>query len=293
MRNCFVVVLMLFAALANAQDAAEVKIKVTPLRGGLSMLVGQGGNILASVGADGAYIIDDQFAPLNEKIRAALKTLGAPTVKFVINTHWHGDHTGGNESFGSSGALIVAQDNVRKRMSVDQFMGAVQRKVPAAAAAALPVITFSEEVSLHFNGESARVVHLPNAHTDGDALVFFPKANVLHMGDVFFNGLYPFIDVDSGGSIDGYLAGIDKGLALADAETQIVPGHGPLSGRAGLLAVRQMLGGFRDRIKALKDQGKTLDEVQAAAPTAAFDEKLGGAFIKPAQLVGFIYNSLP
>ncbi|MGD9583247.1 MAG: MBL fold metallo-hydrolase, partial [Lysobacterales bacterium] len=181
----------------------------------------------------------------------------------------------------------------RKRMSVDQFMGAVQRKVPAAAAAALPVITFNEEVSLHFNGESARVVHLPNAHTDGDALVFFPEANVLHMGDVFFNGLYPFIDVDSGGSIDGYLAGIDKGLALADAETQIVPGHGPLSDRAGLLAVRQMLGGFRDRIKALKDQGKTLDEVQAAAPTAAFDEKLGGAFIKPAQLVGFIYNSLP
>lgn len=293
MRKSIAAFLLLAAGLVQGQDSAEVSIQTTALRGGLHMLVGQGGNILASVGTDGAYIIDDQFAPLSDKIRAALNALGAPAVKFVINTHWHGDHTGGNQSFGASGALIVAQDNVRKRMSVDQFMGALDRKVPAAPTAALPVVTFSEEVSLHFNGESARIIHLPHAHTDGDALVFFAKANVLHMGDVFFNGLYPFIDLDSGGGIDGYLAGIDQGLALADAQTQIVPGHGPLSDRAGLQAFAQMLRGFRDRIKSLKDQGKTLAEVQAAAPTAAYDEQLGGAFIKPAQLVGFIYNSLP
>ncbi len=293
MRNLLLALLILTAGLVHAEDGAEVSIQTIPLRGGLYMLVGQGGNILASAGVDGGYIVDDQFAPLNEKIRAALKGIGASSVKFVINTHWHGDHTGGNESFASSGALIVAQDNVRKRMSVDQFMASLDRKVPAAPAVALPVITFSAEVSLHFNGESAHVIHLPHAHTDGDALVFFPRANVLHMGDVYFNGLYPFIDVESGGSIDGYLAGIEKGLALADAQTQIVPGHGPLSDRAGLRAFGQMLSGFRDRIKVMKDQGKTLAEVQAAAPTAAFDEKLGGAFIKPAQLVGFIYNSMP
>ena len=293
MRTFVATLALLIAGLLQAQDAAEVQIQTIPLHGGLYMLVGQGGNILVSTGADGGYLIDDQFAPLNEKIRAALQKISVPSVRFVINTHWHGDHTGGNERFAETGALIVAQDNVRKRMSVDQFLSALDRTVPAAPGRALPVITFSQEVSLHFNGDSARIVHLPHAHTDGDALVFFPKANVLHMGDVFFNGLYPFIDLESGGGIDGYLAGIEKGLSLADEHTQVVPGHGPLSDRAGLRAFGEMLKGFRDRIKRLKDQGKSLAEVQAAAPTAAFDEKLGGAFIRPEQLVSFIYNSLP
>ena len=293
MRTFVATLALLIAGLLQAQDAAEVQIQTIPLRGGLYVLVGQGGNILVSTGADGGYLIDDQFAPLNEKIRAALQKISVPSVRFVINTHWHGDHTGGNERFAETGALIVAQDNVRKRMSVDQFLSALDRTVPAAPGRALPVITFSQEVSLHFNGDSARIVHLPHAHTDGDALVFFPKANVLHMGDVFFNGLYPFIDLESGGGIDGYLAGIEKGLSLADEHTQVVPGHGPLSDRGGLRAFGEMLKGFRDRIKRLKDQGKSLAEVQAAAPTAAFDEKLGGAFIRPEQLVSFIYNSLP
>ena len=292
MKRVFLVLCIALASGASAQEANEVTIKTTPLRGGLHMLVGQGGNIVASVGADGAYIVDDQFAPLSGKIQAALRAIGEQPLRFVINTHWHDDHTGGNENLGKAGALLVAHDNVRKRMSSEQFIAALGRKVPAAAPAALPVVTFTEEASLHFNGATARIIHVAHAHTDGDALVWFEQANVLHMGDIYFNGLYPFIDTSSGGTIGGFLAAIDRGLALSNAETQIVPGHGPLSNRVELLAYKTMLVGFRDRIAELKKQGKTLAEVQAEKPTAKFDEPLGGIFIKPDQLVEFIYETL-
>jgi glyoxylase-like metal-dependent hydrolase (beta-lactamase superfamily II) len=292
MKRAIAALLCGIATAVAAQDAEEVTIDVTPLRGGLHLLVGQGGNIVASVGSDGAYIVDDQYAPLTDKIRAAVRALGERPLRFVINTHWHGDHTGGNENLGKAGALIVAHDNVRKRMSSEQFIAALQRQVPASPPAALPVITFTEEASLHFNGLTARIIHVPHAHTDGDALVWFEAANVLHMGDVWFNGLYPFIDTSSGGTIGGFLAAIDRGLALADADTQIVPGHGPLSNRTELERYKAMLVGFRDRIAGLKRAGKTLAEVQAAKPTAEFDEALGKAFIKPDQLVQFIYDTL-
>ena len=293
MRRIALAVLCCLASTAVAQDAEkQPTIQSTAIRDGLHLLVGQGGNIVASVGADGIYIVDDQYAPASDAIRAALQKLGDKPVRFVINTHWHGDHTGGNESFGLGGSVIVAHDNVRKRMSTEQLIAAIGAKVPPSPAAALPVVTFTAEASLHFNGQTARIIHAANAHTDGDALVYFEQANVLHMGDVYFNGLYPFIDTSSGGTIDGFLAAIDKGLALANADTQVVPGHGALSNRAELQAYRTMLGGFRDRIAALKAEGKTLAEVQAAKPTAEFDEKLGNAFIKPDQLVSFIYETL-
>ena len=272
------------------QDLSKVEIKTTALRDGTHMLTGAGGNMVASAGSDGVFIIDDQFAPLAGKIRAAVAKLSNKPLRFVVNTHWHGDHTGGNEDMGKAGAVIVAHDNVRKRMSVGQLLRGSM--VAPAAAAALPVVTFASNLSLHLNGDSVRVHHVANAHTDGDALVKFERANVLHMGDVYFNGLYPFIDAESGGSIDGMLAAVDSGLALSDATTIVVPGHGPASNRAELAAYGAMLKGHRDRISALKADGKSLAEVIAAKPTASTDEALGKAFIKPHQLVTSIYETL-
>ncbi|HXH01088.1 MAG TPA: MBL fold metallo-hydrolase [Xanthomonadaceae bacterium] len=272
------------------QDMSKVQIKTTALRGGTHLLTGAGGNIVASAGSDGVFIIDDQFAPLSGRIRAALDKLGPGPVRFVINTHWHGDHTGGNEALGKAGAVIVAHDNVRKRMRAGQMLRGDM--VPAAPGAALPVLTFGSEASLHLNGDDVRMLHVARAHTDGDALVKFERANVLHMGDVYFNGLYPFIDAESGGSIGGVLAAVERGLALSDANTIVVPGHGPGSNRAGLAAYGAMLKGHRDRIAALKRKGRTLAQVIAARPTAATDEALGKAFIKPDALVTSIYNTL-
>jgi cyclase len=274
------------------QDFSNVEVKATPIREGLHLVTGRGGNIVASVGDDGVFLVDDQYAPLTERILAALATITDQPVRFVINTHWHGDHVGGNENLARAGAVIVAHENVRRRMSTEQFMAAFNTTVPASPAKSLPVVTFSSAVSLHLNGDDVRVIHVANAHTDGDSLVHFERANVLHMGDVYFNGLYPFIDLGSGGGIHGMIAAIERGLELANEATVVVPGHGPLSNRSELGAYRDMLAGFRDRIAALKGEGKSLEEVIAARPTAEFDERLGGAFISPERLIGFIYESL-
>ncbi len=276
--------------LAVAQDFSKVEIKTTALRGGTHLLTGAGGNIVASVGDEGVFIIDDQFAPLTDKIVAALAKLSDKPPRFVLNTHWHFDHTGGNENFGAAGAVIVAHDNVRKRMHAGQMLRG--DKVPPAARAALPVLTFASDLRLHLNGDAVGVWHVARAHTDGDSLVKFETANVLHMGDVWFNGLYPFIDAESGGSIDGFLAAVDRGLALSNADTLVVPGHGPLGNRAELAAYGAMLKDYRDRIAAFKREGKSLEEVIALKPTADTDEKLGKAFIKPDELVTSIYNTL-
>lgn len=274
------------------QDFSNVEVKATPIRDGLYLLTGRGGNIVASVGDDGVFLVDDQYAPLTERILATLAAITDQPVRFVINTHWHGDHVGGNENLARAGAVIVAHENVRRRMSTEQFMAVFNTTVPASPARALPVVTFTGGVTLHLNGDDVRVMHVANAHTDGDSLVHFQHVNVLHMGDIYFNGLYPFIDLDSGGGIHGMIAAIERGLELSDDSTVIVPGHGPLSDRAELAAYRDMLAGFRDRIAALKGEGQSLEQVIAARPTAEFDESLGGAFISPERLVGFIYNSL-
>lgn len=282
--------LTLAATPALAQDFSKVQIKATELRGGTHLLTGAGGNIVASVGDDGTWIIDDQYAPLSEKIRAALKALGDKPLRFVINTHWHGDHTGGNEAVGQAGAVIMAHHNVRKRMgTAGMFRGQPREASPPGA---LPVVTFDDGVSLHLNGDHVTARHVAHAHTDGDVLVKFEKANVLHMGDVYFNGLYPFIDLESGGGIEGFLAAIRTGVELADDATLVVPGHGPVSNRAELAAYGAMLQRYRDAIAAMKRDGRSLEEVIAARPTAATDEALGKAFIKPDQLVTSIYNSL-
>lgn len=278
--------------MAHNNQQAEVTIKTTRLSDGLYVLFGQGGNIGLSVGEDGVYLIDDQYAPLTEKINKAIERITEQPVKFVINTHWHGDHTGGNENFGKAGATIVAHDNVRKRMNSKQSMEFFGRQVEASPKEALPVITFNNELSLHLNGDEMRVYHVAHAHTDGDAIIYFAKDNVLHMGDTYFNIGYPFIDTSSGGTIDGYLAALEKGLSLVDDKTQIIPGHGPMASKADMAQYLAMLTELRQAVAQLKEQGESLEEAIAAKPSAKFDKDYGQAFIKPDQIVTFIYHSL-
>ena len=257
----------------------DTSVRAEKLADGLHVLFGNGGNMALSIGPDATFLVDDQFAPMTPAIQQAVAGLGSPPVKFVLNTHWHGDHTGGNENLGKAGAVIIAHDNVRERMSVPQVIEFFQRSVPASPAAALPVITFNDEVSFHLNGDEIRALHVPRAHTDGDVLVHFRKANVLHAGDTFFNGSYPFIDVDSGGSVAGLIACVDRILTLADAETKIIPGHGPVASRADAEAYRAMLATTTGRIAELMMQGLDADAIVAAAPTADHDGRWASGFI--------------
>jgi glyoxylase-like metal-dependent hydrolase (beta-lactamase superfamily II) len=279
--------------LAQQQDFSKVEVKAQKVAEGVHMLTGAGGNIGLSVGKDGTYVIDDQYAPLTDKILGAIREITPAPVRFVVNTHWHGDHTGGNENLGKGGALLVAHENVRLRMSKEHFMAAMDRKIPPSPEAALPVVTFTEAVTFHWNGDEIRVYHVPPAHTDGDSIIHFVKADVVHMGDVFFNGGYPFIDVSSGGRIDGYLAAADRVLAGTTEKTRIIPGHGPLATKADLQAFRDMLKTMRDRIAKLKAEGKTRDQAIAAKPTADHDEKWGKGFMKGDTFAGLAYDSLP
>jgi len=285
---------MLLAAVATAParsqlQAPDVTIRTEKVAEGVYALFGNGGNIGASVGEDGVFILDDQFAPLTPAINAALAALSPAPVRFVLNTHWHFDHTGGNENYGKAGALIVAHDNVRARMSVPQAMEFFQQVVPASPPAALPVVTFNDAVSLHFNGDEVRAVHVGRAHTDGDAIIQFRKANVIHAGDVFFNGMYPFIDLGSGGSIAGTLAAVDTMLAMSDATTRIIPGHGPVAGRAELEDYRRMLTDTVTRVRTLKSGGKSVDEIVAATPNADYDATWANSFINGERYVRMLY----
>ncbi len=275
-----------------AQSTRDVKIKPVKVADGVYMLTGSGGNIGLSVGDDGVFMIDDQFAPLTEKILAAVSQLSREPVRFLVNTHWHGDHVGGNENMGKAGAIIIAHDNVRKRMSTDQFMAAFDRSVPASPAGALPVVTFTDAVTFHFNDEELHVFHVTNAHTDGDAIIHFREANVFHMGDTFFNGMYPLIDTGSGGSIDGMIEAADQVLARANRRTKFIPGHGPLGGRKDLRAYRDMLKTVSERIHKMVDDGKSRAEVIAAKPTSKLDGKWGGGFMKPDRWVGIVYDGM-
>jgi len=279
-------------AVTLAQDFDKVVIETQDLGGGVAMLTGQGGNLAVCHGPDGPVLVDDQFAPLADRIRAAVAKLDEKPVRFLINTHWHGDHTGGNEALGGAGAVIVAHDNVRVRLSTEQFMKAFGRKVDPSPPAALPVVTFAEGVTLHLNGEEIRVVHVDPAHTDGDSFVRFVQADVLHTGDLFFNGLYPFIDTSGGGGIDGMIAASARLLETAGESTKIVPGHGPLATRKDLVAFRDMLVGVRDAVAKLVEAGKSLEETVAAKPTAPWDPVWGKGFLHPDQFTAIVYDSL-
>lgn len=281
---------LLSLPLSAQQDFSKVEIKTTEVAPNLYMLNGAGGNIGVSVGDDGVFVIDDQFAPLSEKIMSAIGELSDKPVSYVINTHWHGDHTGGNENFGKSGAVIVAHENVRERLSTKQFMVAFGREVPAAPDAALPVVTFTENVTFYFNDTQIQVMHLPAAHTDGDSMVLFTEANVLHMGDTFFNGFFPFIDQSSGGSLDGLISSTKKTLAMVDDSTKIIPGHGPLSDKAALTNYLAMLEEVQATMEPMVSSGKSRAEVLAADPLGALGKTWGNGFMKTPVFTGIVFD---
>jgi glyoxylase-like metal-dependent hydrolase (beta-lactamase superfamily II) len=287
-----VALLATLPAFAQQQDFSAVQIQTQRLAPSLFMLIGEGGNIALSIGADGSVLVDTQYAPLNAKILAAVRAAGGGDVKYVINTHWHGDHTGGNEPLGRAGAVIIAHDNVLARMSTEQFMAAFNQRVPPSPAAALPVVTFPTRTTFHLNGEVVQVVHVENAHTDGDSIIHFTNANVIHTGDTYMKDVYPFIDVGSKGSIDGFIASADAVLSRSDANTRIIPGHGALANRADMQRFHDMLVTVRGKIQALIDQGKSEDEVVAARPTAEFDAAWGQGFMNPENFTRFSYQSL-
>lgn len=285
-------VLFLVPVLAQEQDFSAVQIETERLTPNLFMLIGSGGNIALSTGADGSVLVDTQYAPLNAKILAAVRAAGGSDVTYVINTHWHGDHTGGNEPLGRAGALIIAHDNVLTRLSSEQFMAAFNQRVPPAPAAARPVVTFPTRTTFHLNGDVVQIVHVENAHTDGDSIVHFTNANVIHTGDTYMKDVYPFIDVGSLGSIDGFIAAADAVLSRSDANTKIIPGHGALANRADLQRFHDMLVTVRGRIQALIERGMSEDEVVAARPTAEFDAAWGQGFMNPENFTRFSYQSL-
>ena len=282
------------APAAHAQRTFD-EVVITPLKlaDGLWMLTGAGGNLLVCAGPDGALLVDAQYGPLAAKIRAVVDSLsGGRPLRFVLNTHYHGDHVSGDSAMAAAGATIVAPANARRRMSVDRFNETFGTTTKAVPAAGLPVLTFSDSLTFYLNGLEIRVVHLPPGHTDGDAVVWIPGANVLHTGDLLFNGTYPVIDVSAGGSIGGMIRSLDLLLPIAGSATKIVPGHGPLADRAALLRFRSMLLAVRDRVTKLVTEGRTLEQVMAAKPLADLDQAWGAGFMKPDMFLQIVYRDL-
>lgn len=304
----FAWLIFLFAACSGAapelqthHPLSRVQIETVSVAPGIHVLTGAGGNIGVSTGEDGVLLIDDQYAVLSDRIREAVAAIQAGPIKFVVNTHWHGDHTGGNENMAGAGTIIVAHENVRRRMEAEQInpffgfkheAGPQARTTPPSPEGALPVVTFTEDVSFHWNGDEIHIIHVDSAHTDGDSLIHWKSANVFHMGDLFFAGGFPFIDVRSGGSINGVIAGVEKVISLANDKSAIIPGHGPVSTRKDLVRYRDMLLMIRGRVQTGIAAGKTLEQVKAEHPTREWDDSLGRGFVRGDQLTEFVYQSL-
>ena len=283
-------VLILLSGVSFARDFAKVEIITTHVAGNIYMLEGAGGNIGVSVGPDGLLMVDDQFAPLSEKIRAALEKLGKGQLRFLLNTHWHGDHTGGNAAFGKE-ATIIAHTNVRKRLQTRQeikLFNMVSEPVPKVA---LPVITFEDSLSVHFNGEEIRALHLPDGHTDGDSVILFTGSNVVHMGDQMFAGMFPFVDLGTGGDVEGYTKNVKSILDRVPENAKIIPGHGPLSSFNDLKAFHQMLAETTAFVRQRMAGGKDLKKIQAEGLPEKW-AKWSGGVINTNQWIGIVYKSL-
>jgi len=278
-------------AVARAQPE-DVEIRAQPVAEGIWVLFGQGGNIGACVGDDGVFLVDDQYAPLTEPILAKLAELGGGDVRFVLNTHFHGDHIGGNENLAGRGAVVVAHENARTGMMSETLIEVWDRVREPAPEGAWPVVTFTRDITFHLNGQEVHVFHVGPAHTDGDCVVHFREANVIHVGDIFFNGLYPLIDTGVGGHADGILTAVRRVLELCDEKTVIVPGHGEVSDAAGLRRYVQMLADVTDRVRAGVAAGKSLDEIRDGNPTAKWDAAWGQGFNTPDQIVEMVYRGL-
>lgn len=290
--SCTVPLLASMPAWPSDAPPAEPQIVVQQLRAGLHVVSGVGSNVAVWHGPDGTVLVDAGAATRTPDLLAALEEVAPGPVRVVISTHWHPDHTGGNEYFAGSGSVIVAHDNVRARMSEPQTVASYDLEVPAAAAGALPVVTFDDALSLHLNGDRLAALHVEAAHTDGDLLLWWEDANVVHVGDVFYSGMYPFIDLGSGGSLAGLVAALETVLSRADARTIIIPGHGPVSNRAELAAYRDMLVATGRLVRESIDAGKSLDEVLAARPTAAYDAVYGQGSMTVERFVGILYEDL-
>jgi glyoxylase-like metal-dependent hydrolase (beta-lactamase superfamily II) len=274
---------------SQQRDLSQVQIKTTRVAGNVLMLEGSGGNIGVTTGPDGLLIIDDQYAPLAEKIRAALKEINnSGRLRFVVNTHFHGDHTGGNAAFATE-ATLIAHANVRKRLAAGSNVPG--RVVPSASKEALPVITYENGVSIHFNGEEIRVIHFPAGHTDGDSVIFFPTSNVIHMGDDFFAGRFPFVDIDSGGSVEGLIRNVSDIIQKAPADVKIIPGHGPLSTIADLKTYHEMLRETSDLVRVRIQQGKTVEQAKAEGLPEKW-KAWGTGFISTDRWIETLYRSL-
>ena len=288
MRRLYLPLLLVAATAAFAQDFSKIEVKPVQVAGSVWMLVGGGGNIGVSVGDDGIVMIDDQYAPLAPKIEAALKTITDKPVRFILNTHYHGDHTGGNEHFGKS-APIVAHENVRKRLA----SGTLRRgtTTPPAPAGALPVLTFNDHVTIHLNGEDVRAVHMPHGHTDGDAVIWFTKSNVVHMGDDYFNGFFPFVDRENGGSVRGLIANLDKVIATIPDDAKVIPGHGPLSDKVGLRTYTAVLKATSAAVEQGIAAGKTREQLEAEKVLEPW-ESWGKGFIKTNDWIRTLYDEL-
>ena len=299
MRRLFLIACLLLPSLALAQqqqDFSKVEIKVTKVSGNIYMLEGQGGNIAASVGEDGIVIVDDEFAPLAEKIQASFKNLGVTDkpVRFVLNTHFHGDHTGGNVPFAIAGATIIAQDNVRKRLTTGGpggNGGSIKTQNPPQPKEALPIVTFEHDVTVHLNGEDIHALHFPNGHTDGDSVIFFPENNVVHMGDDFVRYGFPFIDVTNGGTVQGMAEACEKVAAQLPADVKVIPGHGALSNLDDVRAFAKMLRETTAVIKKALQGHKTLDQMKREKILAPWD-KWNGSFVNSDAFIETVYNSL-
>lgn len=284
---------LLAAGTAASQDLSKVEIKTIPVAANISMLVGAGGNIGVSVGEDGTLLIDDEFPELIDKIRAAAAVLKPGPIRFVLNTNWHYDHANGNELLTEDGAIVIAHENSRKHMLGEQRLPELypDLKIPPYPKKALPVITVSNSLTLHFNGDEIRMAHVPNAHSDGDLLFHFVKANVVHAGDLFFSNGFPFINISAGGTVEGMIKAAEEILGMCDGLTKVIPGHGPLSDREGVQAFKDMLVAGRDRIAALVKQRKSLDEAVAAKPAEGL-YKGGKSWLSSDMFVKIVYQDL-
>lgn len=296
MKKLFITIILLLSTrflIAQDRDFSKVEMKVTKVSGNIYMLAGSGGNIAALVGDDGILIVDDEFAPLADKIRAALKNITDKPVRFVINTHWHFDHTGGNEPFAAT-ATIIAQENVRKRLQTGGIAGnggSMHFDVKPSPAIALPLITFENDVSVHLNGEDIRALHYPSGHTDGDSIIFFEKSNVVHMGDDFVTYGFPFIDIDSGGSIKGLISAVEQSISKLPADVKVIPGHGDLSNLDDVRKYLKMLKETSAVVQKAISEKKTCDQMKEAKLLEPWKE-FSGDFINSDAFLETLCNSL-
>jgi len=285
----FVTTAFLVSSARAVEDFSTVTVTTTKVAGTVHMLTGRGGNIGVCIGEDGVLLIDDQYAPLADKIREAVARLGGDKPEFVLNTHWHGDHTGGNEAFGETGSVIIAHENVRKRLvEPQQLFG---ETVDALGKPGWPVVAYAQSLSIHFNKEEIRVQHLPHGHTDGDSVVFFSKSNVVHMGDLMFNGTFPFVDLQHGGDVEGLARNVQAVIDQLHADAKVIPGHGALTDLSGLKVYHTMLVECIECVRGQMKAGKTLGDIT----TGGVPERWagwGGGFIKTDQWIATIHESL-